>query len=77
MLADPQVAAREMVVELQHPKAGATKALGLPIKFSETAGEIRRPAPLLGEHTREVLSNLGYSAAEIEKLQRDGAIHCA
>jgi len=77
MLADPQVAAREMVVELQHPKAGATKALGLPIKFSETAGEIRRPAPLLGEHTREVLSNLGYSAGEIEKLQRDGAIHCA
>jgi crotonobetainyl-CoA:carnitine CoA-transferase CaiB-like acyl-CoA transferase len=77
MLADPQVAAREMVVEMQHPKAGATKALGLPIKFSETAGDIRRAAPLLGEHTREVLDDLGYCASEIERLQRDGAIHCA
>ena len=77
MLADPQVAAREMVVEFEHPKAGATKALGLPIKFSETRGEIKRPAPLLGEHTREVLETLGYGAADIDRLQREGAIHCA
>jgi len=77
MLADPQVAAREMVVEVQHPKAGATKALGLPIKFGETPGSITRHAPLLGEHTREVLEGLGYSAADIGKLQREGAIHCA
>jgi len=77
MLADPQVAAREMVVEVQHPKAGATKALGLPIKFGETPGSVTRHAPLLGEHTREVLEGLGYSAADIGKLQREGAIHCA
>jgi crotonobetainyl-CoA:carnitine CoA-transferase CaiB-like acyl-CoA transferase len=77
MLADPQVAAREMVVEVEHPRAGTTKALGLPIKFSDTPGKVERPAPLLGEHTREVLQGLGYSALEIERLERDGAIVCA
>jgi crotonobetainyl-CoA:carnitine CoA-transferase CaiB-like acyl-CoA transferase len=77
MLADPQVAAREMVVDLDHPKAGRTKALGLPIKFSATPGRVERPAPLLGEHTREVLAGLGYSAAEIDRLAKDGAVHCA
>ncbi|HET7731109.1 MAG TPA: CoA transferase [Usitatibacter sp.] len=77
MLADPQVAAREMVVEVQHPVAGRTRALGLPIKFSETPGEITRAAPLLGQHTREVLAGLGYSAAEIDRLDAEGAIHCA
>jgi crotonobetainyl-CoA:carnitine CoA-transferase CaiB-like acyl-CoA transferase len=77
MLADPQVAAREMVVEVDHPRAGPTKALGLPIKFSETPGAITRPAPLLGEHTREILGTLGFSDADIEQLRRDGAVHCA
>ena len=77
MLADPQVVAREMVVEVDHPKAGRTRALGLPIKFSGTPGRVERAAPLLGQHTREVLAGLGYSAADIDRLQRDGAIHCA
>jgi crotonobetainyl-CoA:carnitine CoA-transferase CaiB-like acyl-CoA transferase len=77
MLADPQVAAREMVVEVDHPRAGRTRALGLPIKFSDTPGKVERAAPLLGEHTREVLAGLGYSAAQIDRLQQDGAIHCA
>src|SRR5690606_37201058 len=48
MLAEPQVLARDMVVELDHPKAGPTKALGLPIKFSETPGAVSHAAPLLG-----------------------------
>jgi len=74
MLADEQVRAREMVVEVDHPRAGRVKALGHPIKFSETAGDMRRPAPLLGEHTREVLAELGYGAARIEELIREGAI---
>ena len=74
MLADPQVAAREMVVEVEHPKAGRTKALGHPIKFSETPGKIERAAPLLGEHTREVLGGLGYSAGEIDRLYAEGAV---
>jgi crotonobetainyl-CoA:carnitine CoA-transferase CaiB-like acyl-CoA transferase len=77
MLADPQVKARDMVVETEHPKAGRVKAIGHPIKFTGTPGEMKRPAPLLGEHTREVLGGLGYSAAEIEGLAREGAVHCA
>ena len=76
MLADPQVAAREMVVEVEHPKAGRTRALGFPIKFSETPAAVTRAAPLLGQHTREILEDLGYSAAEIERLRSGGAIHC-
>jgi crotonobetainyl-CoA:carnitine CoA-transferase CaiB-like acyl-CoA transferase len=77
MLADPQVNAREMVVEVDHPRAGRTKALGLPIKFSETPGGIARAAPLLGQHTREILAGLGYSTADIERLHSTGAVHCA
>ena len=74
MLADPQVAAREMVVEVEHPKAGRTKALGHPIKFSGTPGSIERAAPRLGEHTREILGDLGYSAGEIDKLYAEAAV---
>jgi crotonobetainyl-CoA:carnitine CoA-transferase CaiB-like acyl-CoA transferase len=74
MLADPQVAAREMVLEVDHPRAGRTKALGMPVKFSETRGDLTRPAPLFGQHSREVLDQLGYSAAEIETLRRDGVV---
>jgi len=74
MVADPQVAAREMVVEVDHPRAGRTRALGHPIKFSETTGDRTRPAPLLGQHSREILSQLGYTAGELEALQRSGAV---
>lgn len=77
MLADPQVAAREMVVEVQHTRLGPVKTLGFPIKFSHTPGLVQRGAPLLGEHTREVLAGLGYGAAEIDALMREGAVSCA
>ncbi len=77
MLADPQVAAREMVVEVEHTRAGPTKAIGFPIKFSATPGAVTRAAPLLGEHTREILAGLGYDAAAIERLAAEGAILCA
>jgi crotonobetainyl-CoA:carnitine CoA-transferase CaiB-like acyl-CoA transferase len=70
MLADPQVAAREMVVEVDHPKAGRTKALGHPVKFSQTPGKVTRAAPLLGQHTREVMAELGYTAAEVDRPVR-------
>jgi crotonobetainyl-CoA:carnitine CoA-transferase CaiB-like acyl-CoA transferase len=73
MAADPQTAARQMVVELEHPRAGRTRALGLPIKLSATPGRVARPAPLLGEHTREVLSEFGFSASEIDELYVCGA----
>jgi len=73
MAGDPQTAARGMVVELQHPVAGATRALGLPIKLSASPGEVTRPAPLLGQHTREVLAEYGFSAAEIDALYAERA----
>jgi len=73
MAADPQTAARDMVVELEHPRAGRTRALGLPIKLSRTPGKVSRPAPVLGQHTREVLTEFGFSAAEIDGLVASGA----
>jgi crotonobetainyl-CoA:carnitine CoA-transferase CaiB-like acyl-CoA transferase len=71
--ADPQAIAREMVVELEHPRAGRTRALGLPIKLSRTPGKVSRPAPVLGQHTREVLEEFGFSRAEIDALVESGA----
>ncbi|MBK7661568.1 MAG: CoA transferase [Betaproteobacteria bacterium] len=77
MLAEPQVAAREMVVEVDHPKAGLTKVLGMPVKFSDTPCAVTRAAPLLGQHTDEVLRSIGYSGTEIEALRASGAVECA
>jgi crotonobetainyl-CoA:carnitine CoA-transferase CaiB-like acyl-CoA transferase len=54
-MADPHVVDRAMVVETEHPAAGRLRTLGIPVKLSETPGALRRPAPRLGEHTREVL----------------------
>jgi crotonobetainyl-CoA:carnitine CoA-transferase CaiB-like acyl-CoA transferase len=73
MAADAQTVSREMVVDLEHPRAGRTRALGLPIKLSATPGKVSRPAPLLGEHTREVLGEFGFSRAEVEALIAEGA----
>ena len=74
MAADPQTVAREMVVDLQHPTAGATRALGLPIKLSKTPGSVRRPAPTFGQHTAEVLREAGYADDEIRALVAQGAV---
>jgi crotonobetainyl-CoA:carnitine CoA-transferase CaiB-like acyl-CoA transferase len=71
--ADPQAFARDMVVELEHPRAGRTRALGLPIKLSRTPGKVSRPAPVLGQHTREVLGEFGFSESEIAALLAAGA----
>ncbi|MEC5324064.1 CaiB/BaiF CoA transferase family protein [Aurantimonas sp. A3-2-R12] len=71
---DPQTLFREMVVETEHPKAGPVKAIGLPIKFSETPGGVTRPAPLLGEHSREVLSQAGYDDKAIDAMLESGAV---
>jgi crotonobetainyl-CoA:carnitine CoA-transferase CaiB-like acyl-CoA transferase len=73
MAADPHTRAREMVVELEHPRAGRTRALGLPVKLSRTPGKVSRPAPMMGQHTREVLAEFGFSKEEIEALVRSGA----
>jgi formyl-CoA transferase len=59
VVADPHTRAREMVVEMEHPEAGTVYGLGIPVKLSATPGPIRRPAPLLGQHTSEILAELG------------------
>jgi crotonobetainyl-CoA:carnitine CoA-transferase CaiB-like acyl-CoA transferase len=59
VVADPHTLAREMVVHVEHPVEGRIEALGVPVKFSRTPGSVRRAAPLLGEHTGEVLGELG------------------
>lgn len=69
-LHDPQVIARGMVQEIEHPKAGRMNTLGIPAKMSITPGEIRLPAPVLGQHTEEVLASLlGLTTNDIEGLR--------
>ena len=72
MTADPQTLAREMVVELDHPVAGRTKALGVPVKFARTPGNVRRPAPTFGQHTREVLGEHGFERCRDRRARRRG-----
>lgn len=75
VIKDPQVLAREMIVEVDHPKAGKLKVPGIPIKLSETPGEIRKPAPLLGEHTSEILYELlNYNEEKINHLKTNKII---
>ena len=75
ILDDPHIKARNMVVEIDHPKIGRMKSLGLPVKSSGELLAIRRPAPLLGQHTAEILERAGYAGAEIEALRADGVVH--
>ena len=71
---DPQVQARGMIQTVEHPTAGETLLPGIPIKLGATPGAIRRPAPLLGEHTAEILSEwLGQSSARIVQWRKQGA----
>jgi CoA:oxalate CoA-transferase len=71
---DPHLDAREMFVEVEHPKAGTVKVPNFPIKYSETPGRIFKAAPLLGEHNREILGRLGLSDERIKELERTGII---
>jgi crotonobetainyl-CoA:carnitine CoA-transferase CaiB-like acyl-CoA transferase len=77
MVEDPQVQARDMVVEVQHKTAGRTRALGTPVKFSATPTRVSRAAPLLGEHTREILAEYGMAPTEIDRLIQDGDVLAA
>jgi crotonobetainyl-CoA:carnitine CoA-transferase CaiB-like acyl-CoA transferase len=74
VLTDPAILTDEMVVELDHPRAGRIKLLGNPMKFLETPVQFRRPPPLLGQHTREVLKEAGYTDDEVDRLRAAGAI---
>jgi len=71
----PQVAARQALVEMDHPRAGKVRMVGAPVRLSETPGSVRTPAPMLGEHTDEVLRDLlGLGLAEVDALRAAGAI---
>jgi crotonobetainyl-CoA:carnitine CoA-transferase CaiB-like acyl-CoA transferase len=75
ILNDPHIKARDMVVEIEHPKIGVMKSLGIPVKHTGELLAIRRPAPWLGQHSSEVLEELGYSASEIEGLFWAGVVY--
>ena len=66
---DPQVQHRQMMLEMEHPTLGKVRQPGIAVKLSETPGEVRRFAPLFGEHTEEVLLELGYTEARIGELR--------
>jgi len=74
VFADPHVQAREMTVQLPHPLAGEVKLVASPMKFSATPVQYRRPPPLLGEHTAEVLGEFGIDANELAALRQSRAV---
>jgi len=74
ILNDPHVKARGMIVELEHPVAGLVRSLGNPVKLSATPAAYRLPPPTLGQHTAEVLGELGYGPEEVERLREDGVV---
>ena len=75
VVADPQVKARGMIVEQDHPVLGRIQLPNLPFRFSESDTSPRSIAPLLGQHNRAIAKRLGYSAEEIDALIRDGVLH--
>jgi crotonobetainyl-CoA:carnitine CoA-transferase CaiB-like acyl-CoA transferase len=75
ILSDPHIKARNMVVEMDHPKIGRMKSLGLPLKSTGDLTAIRAPAPWLGQHSAETLRSLGLSAAEIDALFENGVVY--
>ncbi len=74
MQANPQVRAREMVTTVEHQREGPIETIGLPVKFSETPGRVQTGAPVYGQHSREVLSEAGFSEAELVALLAEGAV---
>jgi CoA:oxalate CoA-transferase len=70
---DPQVRHQEMLMEIEQP-TGKVKILGFPVKMSQTPAKIHRPSPQLGQHTEEILSNLGFSTEKIKELRDKGVV---
>lgn len=71
--ADPQVQHQQMLLEVEQP-SGKVKTLGSPLKLSTTPANLRRPAPQLGQHNEEILTQLGYSLTEIDAFRTQGTI---
>ena len=75
ILDDPHIKARKMVVEMEHPKMGRVKTLGLPLKSTGELTAIRAPSPWLGQHSEEVLRDIGYADADIAGLFSGGVVY--
>lgn len=71
---EPNLIHRQMLLELDHHTQGKVKQVGMPIKLSKTPGKVRSFAPSLGQHTAEVMQELGYSEVQIQELQQEGVI---
>jgi crotonobetainyl-CoA:carnitine CoA-transferase CaiB-like acyl-CoA transferase len=75
VLADPQTQVRGMLIEQDHPVLGRIKLPNLPFRFSDCDTTPRKPAPLLGQHNRDIAKSLGYSDADVEVMVRDGVLY--
>jgi crotonobetainyl-CoA:carnitine CoA-transferase CaiB-like acyl-CoA transferase len=75
ILNDPHIKARQMVVEIEHPRIGPMKTIGLPLKSTGDLTSIRKPAPWLGQHTAEILEGAGYTEADVARLFADGVVY--
>ena len=75
VLKDPQIIARNMVIEQDHPVLGKVKLLNLPFHFSDCDTTQTMPAPLLGQHNREIAEGLRYSPDEIDDMVTDGVLY--
>ncbi len=72
----PQVHARGALVETEHPTAGRIRVVGPPARLSDTPGALRRPAPRLGEHTKEILTAIGLDSEAVARHEAAGVVLC-
>ena len=71
---DPQMKAMGYLAQAEHPEYGVLRLGGVPVKFDKTPASVRRPPPVLGQHTDEVLTELGFSDVEIASLRREDVV---